>query len=145
MSTYIHSGIRENSDFFLSGNNHTYHMIPDDFQSGCIHYVDTEYCAPRILVPLLTFGLDFVLTSINHKSTIHTHVTTYSKYGKEILPTVLNTLQVSGTIPEFTMSHSESQRLVYQAFHFTEFKKLFNKHILIRADKNMETSVVSLF
>jgi hypothetical protein len=108
MSTYIHSGVQENSDFFLSENGPTYHMVLDDFQPGRIHYVDTEYCAPPILVPLLTFGLDFVLTLINHELAVYTHITTYSKYGKEILPAVLNTLRVGGKIPEFATSHSKS-------------------------------------
>jgi hypothetical protein len=106
-----------NTGPFLSENSPTYHTVPDDFQSGRIHYVDTEYRVSSVLVPLLTFGLDFVPTPINYESAIHTHVTTYSKYGKEILPVVLNTLQVSGKIPEFTMSHSKSQRLVHQVFH----------------------------
>jgi hypothetical protein len=69
---------------------------------------------------------------------------TYFKYSKEILPVVFNTLQVGGKIPKFTTSHLKSQRLVCQAFCSTKFKELFNKHILIKADKNMETSVVSL-
>jgi hypothetical protein len=55
MPTYIHSGVQENSDFFLSENGPTYHTVPDDFQSGHIHYVDTEYCVPPVLIPLLTF------------------------------------------------------------------------------------------
>jgi hypothetical protein len=113
MPTYIHSGIRENSDFFLSRNGSTYHMVSDDFQPGHIHYMDTKYHAPSVLVPLFTFGLKFVLTPINHESAIHTHITTYSKYGKEILPAVLNTLRVGGKIPEFTTFHLKSQRLVY--------------------------------
>jgi hypothetical protein len=106
--------------------------------------VDTKYRAPPILVPLLTFGLDFVSILINYKLTIHTYVTTYLKYGKKILPAVLNTFQVSGKIPEFAMFHSKSQRLVHQAFRSTKFKELFDKYILIKADKNIGTSVVSL-
>jgi hypothetical protein len=144
MPTYNHFDVQKNRDFFLSKNSLTYHTVLHDFQSGHIHYVDTEYSASSILILLLTFGLDFVSIPINHESAIHTHIMTYSKYSKEILPAVLDTLQVGGKIPKFTTSHLKSQRLVYQAFHSTEFKELFNKYILIRADKNMETTVVAL-
>jgi hypothetical protein len=77
MPTYNHSDVQENRDFFLSENSPTYHTVPDDFQSDCIHYMDIEYYTPPILVPLLTFGLNFVLIPINYESAIHTHVMTY--------------------------------------------------------------------
>jgi hypothetical protein len=91
MPTYNHSGIQENRDFFLSKNSSIYYTVLDDFQSDHIHYVDTEYYASSILIPLLTFRLNFVLTSINHKSVIHTHVMTYFKYSKEILSFIILT------------------------------------------------------
>jgi hypothetical protein len=87
--------------FFLSENGSSYHTVLNDFQLGYIHYVDTKYYTSSILISLLTYNLDFVLMPINYESAIHTHVITYSKYSKEILPAMLNTFHIGKKIPKF--------------------------------------------
>jgi hypothetical protein len=39
-------------------------------------------------------GLDFIPTLHNHEQAVYTHVTTYSKHGKEIFYNVVNTLYI---------------------------------------------------
>ena len=71
-------------DFNLSSKayNLLLEMILNDFKSGIIHYINTDYRVSSTILSLLWLRLDFISASSDYLDKMYIKLIVYSKYSK---------------------------------------------------------------
>ena len=57
-------------------------MFAANFESGIVHYIDTNYRALSFIQLLLQLELDFISILSDHLNQMHINLMTYSKFSK---------------------------------------------------------------